>query len=80
MERGTPGSRFVLSEPRDFLPHLDGVRRVAICNYNDIRNTRTPDPEIEGDDVIVVDGSHEKMAFSTILKTLPLFSLLAIAL
>jgi polysaccharide export outer membrane protein len=73
------------SEDADFkkvavIRTVDGVRKVAICNYNDIRLTRTPDPEISGDDVIVVDGSHGKMAWSAVLKTLPLFSLLAIAL
>lgn len=55
-----------------------GVRRVAYCDYVAIRDARAPDPEVLGDDVIIVEGSQTKMAWSAVLKALPLFSLLAI--
>lgn len=57
---------------------VGGVRQVAYCDYVAIRSARAPDPEVVGDDVIIVEGSQSKMAWSAVLKALPLFSLLAI--
>jgi polysaccharide export outer membrane protein len=58
---------------------VDGVRKAAICDYSLIRAGKAPDPVIQGDDVIVVDGSVMKSAWQQVMQTLPLFSLIAVA-
>jgi polysaccharide export outer membrane protein len=58
---------------------VDGVRKAAICDYSLIRAGKAPDPVIQGDDVIVVDGSLVKSTWQQVLQTLPLFSLIAVA-
>ena len=57
---------------------VGGVRHAAICDYTAIRKGSAPDPVIQGNDVVVVDGSAFKSGWSEMMKTLPLFSLLAI--
>ena len=58
---------------------VDGVRKAAICDYSRIRAGTSADPVIQGDDVVVVDGSTVKSAWQQVLQTLPLFSLIAVA-
>ena len=55
----------------------NGVRRAAVCDYGAIRAGKAGDPLIEGDDVVVVDGSTVKTVWSNIMKNLPIFTLLA---
>lgn len=55
----------------------NGVRSAAMCDYGAIRSGRAPDPVIEGNDIVVVDTSAVKSAWSDVLKTLPVFSLFA---
>jgi len=55
----------------------NGVRRAATCDYDAIRKGRTADPLIEGNDVVVVDGSAAKTLWSNLMKNLPVFTLLA---
>jgi polysaccharide export outer membrane protein len=55
----------------------NGVRRAAICDYDAIRKGRAGDPVIEGNDVVVVDGSTVKTVWSNLMKNLPIFTLLA---
>ncbi len=57
---------------------VGGARKAAICDYTVIRSGRAPDPVIQGNDVVIVDGSTVKSAWQDVLKTLPLFSLLAV--
>jgi len=54
--------------------HIKGQRQAAAFNLVDIRNGREPDPEVYGDDVIVVDGSGVKSAFRTLLQGIPLLA------
>jgi polysaccharide export outer membrane protein len=55
----------------------NGVRRAAICDYEAIRKGRAGDPVIEGNDIVVVDGSAVKTVWSNLMKNLPVFTLLA---
>ncbi|MGH6956287.1 MAG: polysaccharide biosynthesis/export family protein [Caulobacteraceae bacterium] len=57
---------------------VGGVRKAAICDYAAIRDGKAPDPEIEGDDVVVVDGSTAKTAWNQFIKTLPMFAFLSV--
>lgn len=56
---------------------VGGLRKAAMCDYALVRQGRAPDPLIMGDDVVVMDGSAVKSAWSTLLKNLPLFTLFA---
>lgn len=53
---------------------INGQRQAAAFDLSTIRDGTDPDPEIFGDDVIVVDGSNTRAAFQDILQTLPLLS------
>jgi polysaccharide export outer membrane protein len=55
----------------------NGVRRAARCDYDAIRKGRAPDPVIEGNDEVVMDGSATKTLWSNLMKNLPIFTLLA---
>jgi polysaccharide biosynthesis/export protein len=55
----------------------DGVRKGAIVDYQAVRDGRNGDPVIEGNDVVVVDGSTVKTLWSNVMKNLPIFTLLA---
>lgn len=55
----------------------NGVRRAAICDFDAIRKGRAGDPVIQGNDVVVVDGSTVKTVWSNLMKNLPIFTLLA---
>ncbi len=57
---------------------VDGRRSAAISDYAAISEGKAADPEILGDDVVVVDSSMGKSVWQDMLKTLPLFSLLAV--
>jgi polysaccharide export outer membrane protein len=54
-----------------------GIRRAAVCDYESIRRGRQLDPELRGDDIIVVDGSKSKELWSNALKALPFFTMFA---
>lgn len=54
---------------------INGQRQAAAFDLTDIRRGKVADPEIFGNDIIVVDGSSSKAAFKNILQTLPLISL-----
>lgn len=53
---------------------INGQRQAAAFDLSTIRDGTDPDPEVFGDDVIVVDGSNTRAAFQDILQTLPLLS------
>ena len=55
----------------------NGIRHAAICDYDAIRKGRAPDPLIEGNDEVVMDGSTVKTVWSNLMKNLPIFTLLA---
>jgi polysaccharide export outer membrane protein len=54
-----------------------GIRRAAVCDYESIRRGNQVDPSLQGDDIIVVDGSRAKMFWAAAVKTLPLFTIFA---
>ena len=55
----------------------DGTRRAAVCDYQAIRQGKAGDPVIEGNDVVVMDSSATKSLWSSVMKNLPIFTLLA---
>jgi polysaccharide export outer membrane protein len=55
----------------------NGVRHAATCDYEAILKGRAADPLIEGNDVVVLDGSASKTLWSNLMKNLPVFTLLA---
>lgn len=50
---------------------VDGQRSVALFDLASIRQGRSPDPEVLGDDIIVVDASRLNSAFREILGAIP---------
>lgn len=54
---------------------INGQRQAAAFDLTDIRRGKAKDPEIFGNDIVVVDGSSSKAAFKSLLQTLPLVSL-----
>nr|MDQ2879280.1 polysaccharide biosynthesis/export family protein [Pseudomonadota bacterium] len=54
---------------------ISGVRNAAAFDLQSIRRAQAPDPEIFGNDIVVVDGSGAKAKFQSILQTLPLIAL-----
>lgn len=54
---------------------IAGQRQAAAFDLTDIRRGKAPDPEIFGNDIIVVDGSASKATLKNVLQTIPLISL-----
>jgi len=54
---------------------VSGQRMVAVFDLNAIRKGEAPDPEILGDDIIVVDSSKLKGALRDIMSVVPAFSI-----
>jgi polysaccharide export outer membrane protein len=54
---------------------INGQRQAAAFDLTDIRRGKAPDPEIFGNDIIVVDGSVSKARFKDLLSTIPLISI-----
>lgn len=54
---------------------INGQRQAAAFDLTDIRRGKAADPEIFGNDIIVVDGSASKAALKNVLQTIPLISL-----
>ena len=50
---------------------VNGQRMAAVFDLRAIRQGNAPDPEILGDDIIVVDSSAIRGAWSDIIRTLP---------
>lgn len=53
---------------------INGTRQAAAFDLSTIRQGTDPDPEIFGDDVIIVDGSRSRQMFRDLLSTVPLFA------
>ena len=56
---------------------IDGRRSVAVFDLQAIRQGRASDPEVRGDDVIVVDTSRLNAALRTVIEALPAVSAFA---
>ena len=54
---------------------IAGQRQAAAFDLTDIRRGKAADPEIFGNDIIVVDGSASKAALKNVLQTIPLISI-----
>ena len=66
-----PDSRYADLKRVVVFRNVDGQRMAATYNLKDIRTGRAEDPEIKGNDVIVVDGSGTKRALREMLGALP---------
>ena len=54
---------------------INGQRQAAAFDLSTIRSGTDTDPEIYGDDVIVVDGLRARQTFRDILQAVPLFAI-----
>lgn len=54
---------------------IKGQRQAASFDLTDIRRGTQPDPEIFGNDIIVVDGSKARQNFRDALSTVPLLAI-----
>ena len=54
---------------------VDGQKMAAVFSLNQIRAGDAVDPQIYGDDIIVVDQSGGKTGLRNILQTIPIFNL-----
>lgn len=54
---------------------VDGQKMAAVFSLNQIRAGDAVDPQIYGDDIIVVDQSGSKTGLRNILQTIPIFNL-----
>jgi polysaccharide export outer membrane protein len=50
---------------------IGGERSVAVFDLKKIRKGTSPDPEIRGNDIVVVDGSQLKGAWREVIGALP---------
>jgi len=57
---------------------IDGKRQAARFDIDAIRNGTMPDPQIRGDDVVVVPFSHGKGVFRDVLTALPSLGVFAV--
>lgn len=58
---------------------VDGVRKAAVVDYAAVKAGKAPDPIIQGNDDVVVGESTTKMVWANIMRSLPIFSLMAVA-
>lgn len=54
---------------------IEGERQAAAFNLEKIRAGEADDPEVFGNDIIVVDGSEARRTYSEVLRTVPLLGL-----
>lgn len=54
---------------------INGQRQAAAFDLSTIRDGTDPDPEIFGDDVVVVDGLRARQTFRDIIQSVPLLAI-----
>ena len=54
---------------------INGQRHAAAFDLLAIRNGKAEDPEVFGNDIIVVDGSEARQTYGEVLRSLPLIAL-----
>ena len=54
---------------------IDGKRMAAAFDLTTIRKGEDPDPQVHPGDIIVVDGSKSRQAFTDVLRSIPLLSI-----
>lgn len=57
---------------------IDGQKMAAVFSLKQIRAGEAPDPQVYGDDIIVVDTSGSKSAFRQFLQAVPIFNLFGV--
>lgn len=57
---------------------IDGKRMAAVFDLREIRGGNVEDPQVYGDDLIVVDQSGSKSAWRSLLQTMPVLGLFRI--
>ena len=57
---------------------VNGQRMAAVFDINQIRSGEAPDPEIYGDDIVVVDKSKVKSVYRAIIEALPIFNVFGV--
>lgn len=57
---------------------VEGKKMAAVFDLRDIRSGRGEDPQIYGDDVIVVEQSGSKTALRRVIETIPIIALFTI--
>jgi polysaccharide export outer membrane protein len=57
---------------------VNGQRMAAVFDITQIRSGEAPDPEIFGDDIIVVDKSKVKSVYRAIIESLPIVNMFGI--
>ena len=57
---------------------VDGQRMAAVFDVTQIRSGQAPDPEIYGDDIVVVDKSKVKSVYRAIIESLPIFNVFGV--
>lgn len=53
---------------------IDGKRMAAVFDLRDIRGGNAPDPQVYGDDLLIVDESGSKSAYRTFLASMPVLN------
>lgn len=56
--------------------NINGQRTAAAFDLTSIRRAEAPDPEIFGNDIIVVDGNNTKSTYREVIASLPLLGIL----
>lgn len=56
---------------------VDGKRMGAVFDLRDVRNGASPDPQVYGDDIIVVERSGSKSAFREFIRSVPALGVFA---
>jgi len=54
---------------------IDGKRRAAVYNMRELRSGKVEDPQLYGDDIIVVEQSGSKTALRRFIETIPALGL-----
>lgn len=57
---------------------IEGKKAAAVFDLRDIRSGRSDDPQVYGDDVIVVEQSGSKTALRRVIETIPIIALFTI--
>lgn len=57
---------------------IDGERMAAVFDLREIRGGNAEDPQVYGDDLIVIDESGSKSAWRSLLQTMPVLGLFRI--
>jgi polysaccharide export outer membrane protein len=57
---------------------IDGKKMAAVFSLKQIRSGEAPDPQVYGDDIVVVDTSGGKSALRQIMQVVPFFNLFAV--